>query len=82
MHKNIMLDCTGEVQTSGPQGSLGYCFSGLLIRTKMYLQLEEEFFSCVMHRLAKQGKLSIAVLKISDNSAGISLPLERKLDSL
>lgn len=36
----------------------------------------------VMHRLAKQGKLSIAVLKISDNSAGISLPLERKLDSL
>jgi len=41
VHKDVMLDCTGEVQTSGPQGSLGCCFAGLLIRTKMYFQSEE-----------------------------------------
>lgn len=43
VHKDILLDYAGEVQISGPQGTLGHCFLGLLIQTKMYLQLEEEF---------------------------------------
>lgn len=56
VNKDIMLDCTGEVQSSGPQGSLGYCFSGLLIQTKIYLQLEEEFSLKCNAQTSRTGK--------------------------